>query len=101
MPTVIPQASNAHHSCACCSLPFDFVKTRIQKMEKGPDGKYPYSGPVDCAMQTFRKEGPLKFYTGFPTYCIRCACTLQFSVNGPLIAPVMRVNLRGKYLKLT
>ena len=54
------------------SLPFDFVKTRIQKMEKGPDGTYPYKGPVDCAIQTFKKEGPLKFYTGFPTYCIRC-----------------------------
>ncbi len=77
VPTVIPRASNADHGCACCSLPFDFVKTRIQKMEKGPDGKYPYNGPVDCAMQTFRKEGPLKFYTGFPTYCIRCARTLH------------------------
>ena len=52
------------------------MKTRIQKMEKGPDGKYPYKGSLDCAMQTFTKEGPLKFYTGFPTYCIRCGpCT--------------------------
>ena len=55
------------------SLPFDFVKTRIQKMEKGPDGKYPYKSSIDCAVQTFTKEGPLKFYTGFPTYCVRCA----------------------------
>ena len=23
-------------------------------------------------MKTFTEEGPLKFYTGFPTYCIRC-----------------------------
>lgn len=38
------------------SLPFDFVKTRMQKMERGPDGKYPYAGPVDCAMQTFKNE---------------------------------------------
>ena len=38
------------------SLPFDFVKTRMQKMEKGPDGKYPYKSPMDCAMQTFRNE---------------------------------------------
>ena len=58
---------------AARSLPFDFVKTRIQKMEKGPDGKYPYKGSIDCAVQTFTKEGPLKFYTGFPTYCVRCA----------------------------
>lgn len=38
------------------SLPFDFVKTRMQKMERGPDGKYPYAGPVDCALQTFKNE---------------------------------------------
>lgn len=25
-------------------------------MERGPDGKYPYKGPVDCALQTFRNE---------------------------------------------
>ena len=73
---MVAQAAAETYCCACCSLPFDFVKTRIQKMEKGPDGTYPYKGPVDCAMQTFRKEGPLKFYTGFPTYCIRCARTL-------------------------
>ena len=43
----------------------------LQKMEKGPDGTYPYKSPVDCAMKTFTQEGPLKFYTGFPTYCFR------------------------------
>ena len=40
-------------------------------MEKGPDGTYPYKSPIDCAMKTFSQEGPLKFYTGFPTYCFR------------------------------
>ena len=30
-------------------------------------------GPVDCALKTLREEGLLKFYTGFPTYCVRCA----------------------------
>ncbi len=25
-------------------------------MERGPDGKYPYAGPVDCAVQTFKNE---------------------------------------------
>ena len=43
----------------------------LQKMEKGPDGTYPYKSPIDCAMKTFTQEGPLKFYTGFPTYCFR------------------------------
>lgn len=58
---------------AACSLPFDFVKTRMQKMTPNPDGTLPYKGPLDCAMKTLRQEGPLKFYTGFPTYCIRIA----------------------------
>jgi len=55
------------------SLPFDFVKTRIQKMKPDANGNLPYKGPVDCALQTLTKEGPLKFYTGFPTYYIRIA----------------------------
>jgi hypothetical protein len=56
---------------SACSLPFDFVKTRLQKMTPNPDGTMPYKGPVDCAMQTLKQEGPLKFYTGFPTYLVR------------------------------
>lgn len=64
---VVGGATLAGFVAAACSLPFDFVKTRIQKMEKGPDGKYPYKGPLDCAIKTFTQEGPLKFYTGGPT----------------------------------
>lgn len=70
---VLGGATIAGFFASACSLPFDFVKTRIQKMEPLPDGTFPYKGPVDCAIKTFTKEGPLKFYTGFPTYCIRCA----------------------------
>lgn len=49
------------------SLPFDFVKTRLQKQSKGPDGKYPYKGMLDCAAKVIREEGPLRFYRGFST----------------------------------
>lgn len=42
---------------SACSLPFDFVKTRLQKMTPGPDGKMPYSGPIDCAMQVRAATG--------------------------------------------
>lgn len=69
---VLGGATIAGFFAAACSLPFDFVKTRIQKMEPNPDGTLPYKGPVDCALKTLREEGFLKFYTGFPTYCIRC-----------------------------
>lgn len=55
------------------SLPFDFVKTRLQKQSKGPDGKLPYSGLMDCARKVVRDEGWLRFYRGFGTYYVRIA----------------------------
>jgi hypothetical protein len=55
------------------SLPFDFVKTRLQKQTKGPDGKLPYKGSIDCALKVAREEGLLRFYRGFGTYYVRIA----------------------------
>lgn len=55
------------------SLPFDFIKTRLQKQSRGPDGKLPYKGFLDCARQVIKKEGPLRFYRGFGTYYVRIA----------------------------
>jgi solute carrier family 25 oxoglutarate transporter 11 len=40
-------------------------------MAPNPDGTMPYKGPIDCAAQTLRNEGPLTFYTGFPTFFLR------------------------------
>ena len=65
------------------SLPFDNMKTKLQRMKANPDGSLPYKGMMDCAMKTIQKEGPLGFYTGFPTYYVRIAphamLTLLFS----------------------
>lgn len=55
------------------SLPFDFVKTRLQKQSKGPDGKLPYKSMVDCFQKVAREEGLLRFYRGFGTYYVRIA----------------------------
>ncbi|KAI9756200.1 MAG: Origin recognition complex, subunit 1 [Chaenotheca gracillima] len=55
------------------SLPFDFVKTRLQKQQKGPDGKLPYSSMVDCFKKVTKEEGILRFYRGFGTYYVRIA----------------------------
>lgn len=55
------------------SLPFDFVKTRLQKQQRGPDGKLPYKGMVDCFTTVAKKEGVLRFYRGFGTYYVRIA----------------------------
>jgi solute carrier family 25 oxoglutarate transporter 11 len=58
---------------SACSLPFDYVKTQMQKMKALPDGTMPYSSAMDCAAKTLKEGGPLKFYTGFPTYFVRIA----------------------------
>jgi solute carrier family 25 oxoglutarate transporter 11 len=55
------------------SLPFDFVKTRLQKQQKGPDGTVPYKGMFDCFKKVARDEGLLRFYRGFGTYYVRIA----------------------------
>uniref|UniRef100_A0ACD5TQD8 Uncharacterized protein n=1 Tax=Avena sativa TaxID=4498 RepID=A0ACD5TQD8_AVESA len=71
--TVVGASAISGFFAAACSLPFDFVKTQIQKMQPDATGKYPYTGSLDCAMQTLKSGGPLKFYTGFPVYCVRIA----------------------------
>ena len=68
---VLGGASIAGIVAAVCSLPFDYVKTQLQKMKPDANGKMPYSGAIDCALKTLREGGPLKFYTGLPTYMIR------------------------------
>lgn len=55
------------------SLPFDFVKTRLQKQQRGPDGRMPYRGMLDCFQKVIREEGPLRLYRGFSTYYVRIA----------------------------
>ncbi|CAN9087947.1 unnamed protein product [Alternaria alternata] len=55
------------------SLPFDFMKTRLQKQTKGPDGTMPYKGMFDCFKKVAKEEGLLRFYRGFGTYYVRIA----------------------------
>ncbi|EQL00667.1 nitrilase [Ophiocordyceps sinensis CO18] len=55
------------------SLPFDFVKTRLQKQSRGPDGKLPYNGMADCFAKVAKQEGIMRFYRGFGTYYVRIA----------------------------
>ncbi|KAJ4970124.1 hypothetical protein NE237_003223 [Protea cynaroides] len=71
--TVVGASAVSGFFAAACSLPFDFVKTQIQKMQPDASGKYPYTGSLDCALKTLKAGGPLKFYTGFPVYCVRIA----------------------------
>jgi len=36
--------------CACVSLPADNLKTKLQRMKAGADGKLPYKGFFDCLL---------------------------------------------------
>ena len=55
--------------CACLvSLPFDNVKVKCQIMVPDANGKFPYSGFLDCAVKSFRREGALGLYAGFFVY---------------------------------
>ncbi|KAM0937585.1 putative mitochondrial carrier protein [Dioscorea sansibarensis] len=71
--TVVGASAVSGFFASACSLPFDYVKTQIQKMQPDANGKYPYTGSLDCALKTLKSGGPLKFYTGFPVYCVRIA----------------------------
>ena len=53
------------------SLPFDFVKTRMQKGGNVVDGKR--VGMVGTALKVAREEGVGRFYRGFGTYYVRIA----------------------------
>ena len=55
------------------SLPFDFVKTRLQKQQRGADGRLPYKSMADCFKKVAKDEGLLRFYRGFGTYYVRIA----------------------------
>ncbi len=67
-------ASMVSGIAACfLSLPFDNVKTKLQKMKKGPDGKMPYNGIIDCFTKTTSKEGATKLWVGIGTYYFRVA----------------------------
>eukprot|EP00471_Norrisiella_sphaerica_P004228 CAMPEP_0184488254 /NCGR_PEP_ID=MMETSP0113_2-20130426/10622_1 /TAXON_ID=91329 /ORGANISM="Norrisiella sphaerica, Strain BC52" /LENGTH=272 /DNA_ID=CAMNT_0026870769 /DNA_START=134 /DNA_END=952 /DNA_ORIENTATION=+ len=58
-------------TAATVSLPFDFVKTRLQKQRPDANGKLPYAGVADCIGKVMAQEGLFAFYKGYGTYCIR------------------------------
>jgi solute carrier family 25 oxoglutarate transporter 11 len=73
-PQVFGASAIAGFFASFFSLPFDFVKTMMQKQK--PDavtGELPYKSSVDCAMKIMAEGGPLRFYAGFPTFYVRIA----------------------------
>ncbi|CAG7922024.1 unnamed protein product [Penicillium olsonii] len=70
------------------SLPFDFIKTRLQKQQKDSSGKLPYKGLVDCARKVAKEEGWLRFYRGFGTYYVRIAPHALVAPTFPPVSPL-------------
>lgn len=57
-----------------CSLPFDNVKTKLQKMKYNEATKsYPYNGIADCFSKSIKNEGFSRLWAGFPTFYTRIA----------------------------
>lgn len=72
MMTRIQASAIAGMCCSFLSLPFDNVKTKLQKM-KATNGVYPYAGVADCLKQTIAREGVQGLWVGLPTYYVRVA----------------------------
>lgn len=73
-PQVFGASAIAGFFASFFSLPFDFVKTQMQKQKPDPVTKQlKYSGSLDCAMKTLKEGGPMRFYAGFPTFYVRIA----------------------------
>merc|ERR1712066_437971 len=73
------------------SLPFDFVKTQVQKMKPDPvTGEMPFKGPIDCAMQQVKMGGITRLWAGFPTYYVKMAPQVG-------IALIMQDQIKGMW----
>lgn len=53
------------------SLPFDNIKTKLQKQKRNHIGEMPYSGVIDCLKKSIKNEGFPKLWVGFQSYYLR------------------------------
>jgi len=56
---------------ALITLPFDNIKTKIQKQKPLADGSMPYKNFADCFRKSMLKEGAAGFWSGLPTFYFR------------------------------
>jgi solute carrier family 25 oxoglutarate transporter 11 len=73
-PQVLGASAIAGFFASFFSLPFDFVKTQMQKQKPDPvTGQLKYTSAIQCAGSIMKEGGPLRFYAGFPTFYVRIA----------------------------
>lgn len=65
---------------AVCSLPFDNMKTKLQKQTKNKEGKYMYANLRDCFKKSIAREGVTGLWTGLPTFYFRVAPHAMFTL---------------------
>jgi len=53
------------------SLPFDNIKTKLQKQKKNADGSVTYKGLLDCFAKSIKNESFFGLWAGLPTYYLR------------------------------
>jgi solute carrier family 25 oxoglutarate transporter 11 len=83
--------------CSCVSLPFDNIKTKLQKQKADANGVLPYKGLVDCFSKTVAREGFFGLWVGLPTFIIRIA---PHSIISLLIMDYLHTNFgKGKAKK--
>ena len=69
---VLGMASMMSAFCtAFFSLPFDNIKTKMQKQKANAAGELPYKGMPDCFAKSLAREGVTGFWAGLPTYYFR------------------------------
>jgi len=56
---------------ATVSLPFDFIKTRLQKQAPDANGVLPYKNVPDCFRKVAAQEGMGALYQGYGTFVVR------------------------------
>jgi len=66
------QASMVSAVCtAVGSLPFDNIKTKMQKQKPNAEGVMPYKNMADCFAKSVAREGVTGLWAGLPTYYFR------------------------------
>jgi len=75
------------------SLPFDNMKTKLQKMKINADGSKPYNGIVDCFKKSVAKEGATGLWAGLPTYYFRVAPHAMITL---LVSEHLKKRLKGE-----
>ncbi len=79
--------------CSFMSLPFDNIKTKMQKMVRNSNGVYPYNGVFDCFMKSIKREGVIGLWVGYPTFYFRVAPHAMIAL---LILDFLHINFGNK-----